>query len=47
MSERDAEDDVVAGGRLPYEAPEVVDCGDVVGVTQTTGINPGADGVYS
>ena len=48
MGETDLKHDTTAGGeRLPYEAPEVVDCGDVVGVTQTTGFNPGGDGAYS
>jgi hypothetical protein len=33
--------------RLPYEAPELVDCGEVAKVTQTGATNPGGDGIYS
>jgi len=32
--------------RLPYEAPELVDQGDVTEQTRSTG-SPGADGAYS
>lgn len=32
---------------LAYETPELVDRGDVSRLTQTSTINPGADGVYS
>jgi hypothetical protein len=33
--------------RLPYEPPELVDCGDVANVAQLGATNPGADGLYS
>lgn len=38
---------VASDERLPYEAPELVDCGDVAALTQTGVTNPGADGIYS
>jgi hypothetical protein len=33
--------------RLPYEAPELIDQGDVAEQTKSAGIASGADGAYS
>ncbi len=49
MSEIDMEKAVTANdGRLPYETPELIDCGDVAKVTQS-GVNtiPTTDAAYS
>ena len=48
MSERDAEDEIVArDARLRYEAPELVDRGDVSSLTQTAFVTAGTDSGYS
>lgn len=40
-------DTVETEERLPYETPEIVDCGEVARVTQIGATNPGIDGLYS
>lgn len=48
MTEADSERGLSTDdARLHYEAPELVDCGEVADVTQTGASNLGADGIYS